>query len=287
MAFHLSSMEKRKRLLFSQEGSITVVIAFLLPIMLLMVALIININQLVFTKIKLQNTVDACALSAAAVQAAGLNEIADLNREMFREHNAVSQILRSGTWFSYSEANSARGFFYNHSNGVIDYIRRYQERANNSFAIQALNVAMHVKDLNLPQSYLFTRNNTTRLTTLIEKSRTIWFRYFTQSYSGGYQRPTLRWFNPGVKYFADNRNGRYIYFARRSVARNRSVTIPARVEKRSPTYVHYELYLPADHFILAGGIFGNFPALRADAAAKPAGGHVYRGVPEYRAVLVK
>ena len=59
------------RLIGNQKGSIIVMIAFLLPVMLLMLAMIVNISQLVFTKIKLQNTVDACALVAADVDRRG------------------------------------------------------------------------------------------------------------------------------------------------------------------------------------------------------------------------
>jgi len=276
-----------KRFPFSQEGSIAVVIAFLLPIMLLMVALIVNINQLVFTKIKLQNTVDACALSAAAVQAAGLNEIADLNREMQRERDAADRILRSGPWRNYGQARRAGDFFYNRRRGVIDYIRRYQERENARYAIQADHVARHVKDMNLPQSRLISKNSTGRLANFRERPTPTRFFYYTRSYSEGSPRMTLNWRRPGTPMYVDNRDGRRIAFARRTDPQRRVFLAPERVAKTSPTYVHYELYLPSGSFALAGGIFGVFPELRAEAVAKPAGGHVYRGEPQYRAVLVK
>ncbi|MEZ4568676.1 MAG: pilus assembly protein TadG-related protein, partial [Desulfobacterales bacterium] len=112
-------------------------VAFLLPVMLLMLMMIVNINQLVFTKIKLQNTVDACALSAAAVQAAGLNEIADLTGEMAYESAKAQWFLSSGTWHNFSFAVSARNFFYNSKSGVLDHIRRYQKEANAYFAAKA------------------------------------------------------------------------------------------------------------------------------------------------------
>ena len=49
-----------------ERGSVTVFVALMLPILALMIFLVVNIGQLVFEKIRLQNTADACALSAAA-----------------------------------------------------------------------------------------------------------------------------------------------------------------------------------------------------------------------------
>ncbi|MEZ4565867.1 MAG: hypothetical protein R2860_02480 [Desulfobacterales bacterium] len=40
-----------------EKGSITIMVAFLLPVMLLMLMMIVNINQLVFTSTNFRNTV--------------------------------------------------------------------------------------------------------------------------------------------------------------------------------------------------------------------------------------
>jgi hypothetical protein len=272
----------------SQQGSITVMIAFLLPVMLLMVALIVDINQLIFTKIKLQNTVDACALSAAAVQAAGLNEIADLNNEMVKEYNTLSRILKSGTWRDRGQAMKACDFFYNGGSGVIDYIRRYQKQSNADYARQADTVARYVKDRNFPRSSLRVKKSGP-LTTLNEVVKTQRFTYYTMPSDPEKSPPvpTLRWRKPGTPKFADYRDGQYSLPDYRTLPVPGIFVMPERVTKTSPTYVDYELSLPADNFLLADQIFGGFPPLKARAAAKPAGGHVNKGNPGYTAVLIK
>lgn len=285
MAINPPSLNKTNLFPPSQQGSMTVAVALLLPVMLLMVALIINIYQLVFTKIKLQNTVDACALSAAAVQAAGLNEIADLNSEMVKEFNTLSQILQSGIWESDGEAKNTCDFFYNGGGGVIDYIRRYQKQSNIDYALQADMVARQVKDLNLPQSDLIARK-TGPLTDLTEVQKTIQFIYYNASAKSP-PVPTLRWQKPGIPQFADSRHGEYTIPENRTMPTPGSFTMPERVIKTSPTYVDYEISVPVSGFLLAGEIFGTFPDLKARAAAKPAGGHVYKGNPDYTAVLFK
>lgn len=285
----LSPDEKNKPVSLSQRGSVTVAIAFLLPVMLLMVALIVNINQLIFTKIRLQNTVDACALSAAAVQAAGLNEIADLNREMAMEHETAARILQSGIWRNFGQAARAAGFFRNGSNGVLDHIRAYQERANSRYAEKAEDTAQYVKALNFPETTLVSQKNAVPLAILTEVPKRTRVFFYTESYSKGSPRQTLNWQDPGRRDFADNRRGDYVILARRKTSRSTQFTMPERVVKRSTasTYVDYEITLPTGSFALAGGIFGPFPELRARAAAKPAAGNVYHGEPEYRAVLIK
>jgi len=180
-----------------------------LPVMILMLALVVNISQLVFTKIKLQNTVDACALSAAAVQAAGLNEIADLNMEMARENQKAGFFLSSGTWYDYQQAAAAKDFFYNSGNGVIDWIRRYQNQANQSYAEDAERVAQQVKQLNSPQSQLMANHNTGQLTSLKEHFYEAGFMYYSASYQDDPSVPTQNWFNPDDPRFTESHDGRF------------------------------------------------------------------------------
>ncbi len=291
MAFNRSLLKKIKWYTPpSQQGSITVVIAFLLPVMLLMVALIVNINQLVFSKIKLQNTVDACALSAAAVQAAGLNEIADLNHEMAKEHSTASRLLRRGAWRSYAQARKACNFFYNkYGTGVINYIRSYQDRTNRRYAKLADQVARHVKKLNFPQSNLIAKRTTNALTTLRPAKKTIRFRYYA-AYCDPEKcrlKKVLLWRDPGRRDFKDRRNGIVRSVSYRTWLRRRSFSPPERVRKSTRTYVDYEISLTPGRFLLADKIFGGVPHLKARAAAKPAGGHVYEKHPDYTAVLIR
>jgi hypothetical protein len=270
-----------------QKGSITVMIAFLLPVMVLMLAMIVNISQLVFTKIKLQATVDACALSAAAVQSAGLNEIADLNMEMAKENQKARWILASDTWYDFGQAQDAKNFFYNSRNGVIDYIRRYQKEANAYFSAKAEDVAEDVRQRNFPQSFLFARHDTRQLTALREKPTDAPFDYFTESFSDGSPVPTLNWFDPDDPRFADDHDGSMTIEAQRMTPLSDEFRILEKVEKTSPTYVNYELVLPPHPFAVADAVFRGMPELRARAAARPAGGNIYRERPIYGAVLAK
>ena len=286
---------KKLQILGNQKGSITIMVGFLMPVMLLMIMMIVNINHLVFTKIKLQNTVDACALSAAAVQAAGLNEIADLNRELVSENKNIRGYLRSGTWYKRSYAKEALDFFYNKRTGVIDYIRKYQNNTNSEFAKKAEIVAEDVRYRNLPAS-IFIRHtyphNTRQLTTLREQKNTIRYRYYTRSFSKGTPRRTVIWRKPdNHPDRADRRDhdGRHWVWRKRTGKRlSPLIRIPEKVVKTSPTYVYYELWLPPRPFPVGSAIFGDMPHnLRARAAARPGGGHISHGIPEYEAVLEK
>ena len=269
-----------------EKGSITIMVAFLLPVMLLMLMMIVNINQLVFTKIKLQNTVDACALSAAAVQAAGLNEIADLNGEMAFESAKAQWILSSGTWHNFRHAMAAGRFFYS-KNGVLDYIRRYQKEANAYFAGKAEIVAEDVRRRNFPETFLTARHNTLQLGALKEKHIQVPFSYYSASYSKGDPKSTKRWSDPDDPRYADGHDGRWWGLAKRTLPLFDTLTLLEKVQKNSPTYVDYELVLPPHPFLLADQIFGGMPELRARAAARPAGGHIFREMPTYGAVLEK
>lgn len=268
-----------------QRGSITVMIVFLMPVMLLMLMMIVNISQLVFTKIKLQTTVDACALSAAAVQAAGLNEIADLNRDMVRENNKARAILSSGTWYDFGQAQNAGNFFYNSKNGVIDFICRYQKEANVYFAAKAETVAQDVKRRNLPKSFLLASHDTRQLTALREKQNDAPFIYFTDSFSKGNPVATMNWFDPDDPRYADVHDGRLTLPAQRMLPLQDRLSLPQKVQKNSSTYVDYEIMLPPHPFVVADTIFRGMPELRAKAAARPAGGDIYRQQPSYGAVL--
>jgi hypothetical protein len=270
-----------------EKGSITVLIVLLLPIMILMLALVVNINQLIFTKMKLQNTVDACALSAAAVQAAGLNEIADLNIEMAMESQKAGYFLSSGTWYDFQAARATKDFFYNSSNGVIDWIRKYQRQANQTYAEDAERVAQHVKQLNFPQSKLTAKHNTGQLTYLKEHFYDAGFMYYSASYPDDPPVLTQQWFNPDDPRFADAHDGRISFPAQRMTPLYDSFRILEKTEKKTPTYVDYDIMLPAHPFVMADAIFRGVPTLRATAAARPAGGNIYRQRPSYRAVLVK
>jgi hypothetical protein len=270
-----------------EKGSIAVLIAFLLPVMLLMLVMIVNINHLVFTKLRLQNTVDACALTAATVQAAGLNEIADLNREMAMEHQKIRKILSGGIWYDYRQANNARKFFFNGKTGVIDHIEKYQKEANGYFAEQSEAAAEQVKAWNFPQAQLKAKHDKKRLTGLKSHRTETAFVYYTVTPPKGSPVPTLNWFDPDNPRFEGDHDGTLDLPMLRTVPLPDKFKILEKMEKTSPTYADYEITLPRHPFILGDAIFKDVPALKARATARPAGGDIYRGMPEYKAVLFR
>lgn len=278
---------KSSSLFCGEKGSIAVLIAFLLPVMLLMLVLIVNINHLVFTKLKLQTTVDACALTAAAVQAAGLNEIADLNGEMAKENKKIRKILSGGTWYDYKQANTARKFFFNGKTGVIDHIERYQKEANGYFAEQSEAAAQQVKEWNFPKTQLRAKHDKKRLAHLKGNYNEAAFVYYTVTPPKGSPVSTRNWMDPDDPQFEGDHDGVLDLPLLRTVPLPGEFKILEKLEKTSPTVADYEITLPRHPFILGDAIFKDVPVLKARASARPAGGDVYRGKPEYKAVLFR
>lgn len=62
-----------------QRGQLVMILALIMPLLVLMLAFIVNISLLIHQKIRLQNAIDAGVYSAAASLAADLNNIADIN----------------------------------------------------------------------------------------------------------------------------------------------------------------------------------------------------------------
>ncbi|WP_031388450.1 TadE/TadG family type IV pilus assembly protein [Desulfonatronum thiodismutans] len=64
-----------------QSGQTTVFLALSMMVLICFLAFMVDVGQLVHDRILTQNVADMVALSAANVQAAGMNELADLNEE--------------------------------------------------------------------------------------------------------------------------------------------------------------------------------------------------------------
>ena len=174
-----------------EKGSITVLVALLIPVMLIMVMLIANIGQLVFEKIRLQNVADASLIAGLTVQSAGLNEIADLNYELELEYEKLKKILKGGTWYDESQGRKAIAFYER----VFDNIRRYQDDANIQFAEWAKIITEKVirSSYNKPdnRTWGYAVGAPSRLTNLSEpEKRPADFRYASPC-SGRYCPPPI------------------------------------------------------------------------------------------------
>lgn len=272
----------------SEKGSITLFVAFLLPLMFIMVVLVADIGQLIFEKIRLQNVVDAVALAAAGVQSAGLNEIADLNSMLKIESWKLQLILASGIWHRKSQARSAIRFFKG-GNGVLTNIHRYQKEANEKYFKWADDIAKLVKLRNLPFSRLESLNKGNKLIKFTSKKRSVYYLYWVgRCFPKPCIRSTRVWSNPD-----DPRRIGGHWGVRGAIA-NRLFILPGRDRvlerikkvKTPMTYAAYKVTQYPKSFI-HGWRPPWMPKLEAYAAAKPTGGYISGGKAKYRPIMVK
>ncbi|MFH1061057.1 MAG: pilus assembly protein TadG-related protein [Pseudomonadota bacterium] len=112
MAVHRGALTRR--LLADQRGQTTIFVALAAMVLVCFLAFMVNVGQLVHDKILAQNIADMVTLSAANVQAAGLNEIADLNREYYALDRDLYKFLPMGSpWQNAGQAQNLVMFFQN------------------------------------------------------------------------------------------------------------------------------------------------------------------------------
>ncbi|HML60506.1 MAG TPA: pilus assembly protein TadG-related protein [Solidesulfovibrio sp.] len=287
-----------------QRGSVTVFVTLLLPTLMLMAFLMLNIGQLIFEKIRLQNTVDACALSAAAVQAAGLNEIAETNfwskDYVMTIAKTVMQLSQSMPWQNQSTANSAVNYYKE----VFKNLRKYQDNANTYYAEKALSIAKAVKKANLDDCGIKSvtlksinpksgSNNSGKLMEYKTSQKTL-----TYSYIASQSEPPLCPILVALNW-SDSQAGDKKHFGTHMGASPTATCglAPAsgtsqfdyKISKKSTpmTYSAFKLTQESKEFVVAGLVFGSMKKMEAYAAAMPTGGNVEEGKPEYKAVLVR
>ncbi|NCC25001.1 MAG: hypothetical protein EOM25_07355 [Deltaproteobacteria bacterium] len=95
---------KPRRFLPGQSGQTTVFLALSMMVFICFLAFMVDVGQLVHDKILTQNAADMIALSGANVQAAGMNELADLNWEYYW----LQQDLRRWLLVLYNNPGSIR-----------------------------------------------------------------------------------------------------------------------------------------------------------------------------------
>lgn len=129
-----------RRLLADQRGQTTIFVALSAMVLVCFLAFMVNVGQLVHDKILAQNIADMVALSAANVQAAGLNEIADLNMEYFALERDLKRWLLAGTWVNAGAAQGLVSFFTN----FMSINANMQQAASTIYAGSAHAVAYRV-----------------------------------------------------------------------------------------------------------------------------------------------
>jgi|GEM_PF-3295684 hypothetical protein len=102
-----------RRLTGDQRGQTTIFVALAAMVLICFLAFMVNLGQLVHDRILAQSVADMAALSAANVQAAGLNEIADINMEYKALERDLKRWLVAGTWVNAGTAQNLVSFFTN------------------------------------------------------------------------------------------------------------------------------------------------------------------------------
>lgn len=127
----------------NRRGQTTVLFALTIMIFICFLAFMVNVAQLVHSRILTQAVADMVALSAANVQAAGMNEIADLNRE----HRSMQRELRTwmnGTMFFSDRREVDRLFDY--FKDLMAFVIDYKQNVNKYFPEYASKAAEKTLD---------------------------------------------------------------------------------------------------------------------------------------------
>jgi len=281
-----------------ERGAGMIYMAFFVQIAAIFIILLGDMSQIVFEKIKLQQTVDEAALAAANIQAVGLNEIADLNRAAVLEHETAKQALSDipNPWYvkAYPEIVSR------YHDVVLRTIDFYRRDSNVRFASLAHDYAEDVVRNNLPGTPAVLSQvggmSSSQLTEFAHvKQSPITYRYYA-SFCSSWGSPCTTasiWLGPP----AGTSTQREAYFKRRNIS-----TVPAYATAptigvynpdvrwiKSPartTYAAYKLETPRKRFAVGNTFLKQFfPKLTVYAAAKPTGGNIYDMTPDYVARL--
>ena len=112
-----------------QSGQTTVFLALSMMVLICFLAFMVDVGQLVHDRILTQNVADMVALSAANVQAAGMNELADLNWEYRRLQEDLLDYLTFQPYINRGEVEGLVADFKE----WMELVRGYMMRANNIF----------------------------------------------------------------------------------------------------------------------------------------------------------
>lgn len=289
--------------LSGQEGSITVMTALLMPTLVLMIMLVMNIGQIVFERVRLQNVVDAIAYSAATVQAAGLNEIADLNLSAEKEYLKLLAILAKTFTTPFKGISDGQNTVKYYQK-VFDYIREYQDDANKDYARKAMDVARKVKKANLDDQGVkgVTLRSLNPKSSLDSPGKLMEYRKDTGYVGYLYWSPVPCVPKPcqrSATSWNDQMAGSAKYEGKHDGTMSTQVnsiaqlpgfgTVKYKISKKSSptTYAAFELSWAPHGLALGPDIFGRTETMKAYAAAMPTVGRVNWGIPTYKVVLVQ
>lgn len=125
-----------------RAGQTSVFFALAAMVFICFLAFMVNLGQVLHDRMLIQTTADLVAFSGANTQAAGLNEIADLNLEVQQLADDLQMDLLWGARIWASQADALMCIQYYES--WIQHTHRLQDRASRSFATGASDVAKQV-----------------------------------------------------------------------------------------------------------------------------------------------
>ncbi|WP_153306625.1 Tad domain-containing protein [Desulfogranum japonicum] len=131
--------------MIEENGQSSVLVALTAVVLVALLAFVANIGQVIHDKMLTQAVADAVALSAANVQAVGLNEIADLNAEIQLLNDDLDEDLRDGSDIGFLASQGMKTFWYYYRQ--ILYARDLQDEANTEFAKMAREAGQKVLDV--------------------------------------------------------------------------------------------------------------------------------------------
>ena len=277
--------------LSSENGAIVVMTTLLLMLACFTAIIIADLGQLIFEKTRLQNSADAAALSAATVQSAGLNEIADLNYEIHDQLGKLRQIMANPLvpWSSMFQSNKAINFFKHE----FVYLRGKQDSYNRKYARWAKDVGQKTIKSNQPanRSWSWNVNASTPLTSfsIPTDSPVLYYWFLPGSPEKAPPLPTMTWLDRRAypREQAAAHDGRYYPPGVRPGYPIPGINTIRTWRKKVGATTKVEVSItqaPAD-FISAPKIIGKLPKLTARAVAKPTGGNIGSYKAEYRPML--
>ncbi len=133
-----------RQLAREERGQSSVLVAMTAVVFIAFLAFLANIGQVIHDKMLTQAVADAAVLSAANIQAVGMNELADLNAEIKK--------LANECWIDFKTADDkfapSQGWAtFTYYETQIKYLRALQDKASLRFAQMASAAAQRVVDL--------------------------------------------------------------------------------------------------------------------------------------------
>lgn len=127
--------------MLAQRGNVTIFIAIITPVMIAMLALIVNVGMLLYSRVKIQIAADRGAYAGAAVLAHALNQIAIADWKIHHEYVELEKWLSSTSERSKDEIKKRMDETKQRQGDLIDEINQINTSMFESAVITAQSVS--------------------------------------------------------------------------------------------------------------------------------------------------